>query len=685
MTAPTVPIAPPLVRIPRVELIHTGQWPISTGVWTATTEDLHAAVAALDCPAVRRPGLKIGHSDNRFTDPHGDGEPLLGYVDNMAVVEDGHTLVGDFAGMPAWLATADEQGQSVLASAYPDRSIEGIHDFQCQIGHRHPFVLTAVALLGVTAPGVGTLASLQDIAALYGVAASVNDNNGTPIRASMAVKAAASTGAMVALIPSDADAQRLAVDGGLTADDLHCTLMYLGKANTWDADQRVAAIEAVRGAALAAPLDAEAFAVSMFNPNGDEPCIVLGLGGDGLTELHDVITAAIGAVDGPTPEQRTPWLPHVTLRYTDDPALVADYTDLTGPIVFDRIRVAFAGINTDIPLSAPEESTVPNPNPTTVAAGVTTEDVRRAYYADADWDNWITEFHLDPLQLIVCDDRTGKYSRVPVTVSGEDQFEFGDPIEVLVRYVDAGKDNAVAAAAPVAVPGQRLVYASRAESRPGVRPKAADKATEPEATVLDTPQPDPAPVEPTPEDVPAQPPAQPADDPTTTEDPVSDLSDIARTLGLPDDAGKDAILAALAERKPADEPTEPTTAEPTPVEPERQPEPVAASLPPEAAAELKRMSEELAHIKAREAAGVKAALFDSAVKAGKLAPAERATWEARYDKAPDLVAEIIAAKSEGEAVPVNPHGYTGTGDEGSTDQIDAEYERMFTTSGKAAA
>lgn len=160
MTDVSAPVAPILKTLPNVELIHAGTWDISTGKWEVTTGDLLAAVGAQDCPAVRRPVLKLGHTDPRF-----DGQPAVGWVAGMAVADGGLSLVGDFTGMPAWLA-------DIAASAYPDRSVEGQYDYVCQLGHTHPFVLTAVALLGVTEPGVGTLQSLQDVAALYGVAAS---------------------------------------------------------------------------------------------------------------------------------------------------------------------------------------------------------------------------------------------------------------------------------------------------------------------------------------------------------------------------------------------------------------------------------------------------------------------------------------------------------------------------------
>lgn len=168
MTVP-VPSAPPLSRLPNVELMHAGTWSASTGVHTFTKDDFAFAVAALECPAVRRPHLKLGHVDSRF-----DGEPAVGWIDNLAAVSDGSTLQGDYVGMPGWLGP-------VIASAYPDRSVEGQWDYVCALGHSHPFVLTAVALLGVAEPAIGTLESLQDVAKLYGVAASNHAPVGVPV------------------------------------------------------------------------------------------------------------------------------------------------------------------------------------------------------------------------------------------------------------------------------------------------------------------------------------------------------------------------------------------------------------------------------------------------------------------------------------------------------------------------
>lgn len=273
-----IPRSAALASIPGVELAQAGTWQLSTGETTITRDDLAAAVGAVDCPAVRNPSLKLGHVDPRF-----DGEPAVGWVGSLRLVDDGNTLTGDYRGVPAWLA-------DIMASAYPDRSIEGVRDFRCQIGHTHPLVITAVALLGVAMPGIGTLDSLQDVANLYQVAAS--------------------------------------------------------------------------------------------DSSGGEPVTTTIAGG--------------GPMPPPQPD---------------------------------------------------------SPQPAELAAGVSSEDVRRRYYEQAGYTRWICEIQLDPLQLIVMDDSTGGYYRVPVTTAG-DEIGFDEAVAVAVEYVD--KPAKMAAA----------VYASRADSVP---------------------------------------------------------------------------------------------------------------------------------------------------------------------------------------------------------------------------
>lgn len=447
----TVPAAPALSRIPNVELIHTGTWSISTGVWTVTPEDITNAVAALQCPAVGRPILKLGHTDPRF-----DGEPAVGYISNVAATKQGHTLVGDYEGMPGWLG-------DVIASAYPNRSVEGEYDFRCSLGHTHPFVLTGVALLGVTPPGIGTLDSLQDIAALYGVAAKALSTSGFLIRAS--------------------------VPGG----------------------------------------------------------------------------------------------------------------------------------------------TMPNPQPRTVAATVTSEDVRRAFYEQASWEQWICEVQLNPLQLIVCDDEDGELSRIPVKIGsgdGSDAVTFGAPVPVVVRYEDVPNEDA-----DEAVAASRLVFASRAESRAGVAATTHEPPAEP-VDALPNPTPEVTMAEAT---------------GTTLREAL-----LAR-LGVTDaDADEATLLAALDEA--LDERVEPA---PTPAE-----------LPPNTVAidqdvlqDLQVAAAEGREARQRQRTEERDTAIAAAIRTGRIPVSRREHWEASFAKDFDGSKSALASLAPG-LIPVEASGAAGDGSEG---------------------
>jgi hypothetical protein len=148
-----------LVTIPNVELMKTGTWNISTGEWTVTPELISAAIDAHNAGVLRKPVIRLGHGDSRFS-----GDPAVGYVDNLRASADGMTLIGDLVGIPQWLG-------DIMGSAYPDRSIEGLYDYVAADGSEHGFILTGLALLGATRPGVSSLQSLQDVARLYDIAA----------------------------------------------------------------------------------------------------------------------------------------------------------------------------------------------------------------------------------------------------------------------------------------------------------------------------------------------------------------------------------------------------------------------------------------------------------------------------------------------------------------------------------
>ncbi len=172
------------------------------------------------------------------------------------------------------------------------------------------------------------------------------------------------TGGMIALVPSDADVERLTVNGGESADELHLTLAFLGDDVTQlDPEVHEKIVEVARRYAGGA-IDAEAFAVNIFNPNKIDSdgspggCVVLGVGrSDGLIELRSNIVSALGGLGGlELPEQHEPWVPHITLKYTNDFSDVGSLTDRVGPVTFDRLRVALGPNVVDIPLKEDDMS-----------------------------------------------------------------------------------------------------------------------------------------------------------------------------------------------------------------------------------------------------------------------------------------------------------------------------------------
>ncbi|MEV3895312.1 phage minor head protein [Streptomyces anulatus] len=178
--------------------------------------------------------------------------------------------------------------------------------------------------------------------------------------------AAAHTGAMIALLPTEADAERLALSapGAEPPGELHLTLYYLGEGADWSEDQRAELIDGVRTHALEHGLaddvvHGRAFGANQWNADGDSPCWVWSVGDDPERPQHAptlesaryAATYALEDRHGPDiPSQHTPWAGHVCAAYTRDPELLEELNDRLGPVTFDRIRVAFAGEHTDIPL-----------------------------------------------------------------------------------------------------------------------------------------------------------------------------------------------------------------------------------------------------------------------------------------------------------------------------------------------
>jgi 2'-5' RNA ligase len=171
-------------------------------------------------------------------------------------------------------------------------------------------------------------------------------------------------GAMIALVPSAADAQRLALGRGLDAEDLHLTLVFLGDATAWPDRAREELLTSVADQRPLMAVEAMAWATAAFNAGSQSECVAY-LVGDNDGELSWVHTWALttaqevaGMMLAP---QHDPWIPHVTMSYgTTD---IGGLTEL-GAVTFDRLRIAFGDQVTDYPLTVDDED---------VAAGLATE------------------------------------------------------------------------------------------------------------------------------------------------------------------------------------------------------------------------------------------------------------------------------------------------------------------------
>lgn len=612
-----------------VELVNVGSWRLLSGSWEPNRKDILAAVEASKCPAVRRPRLKLGHLDPRFntvTAATHDGTPSLGWFDNLRSSADGNTLIGDQVALP-WL-------DRVQAAAWPDRSIEGTYRKRCALGHVHDFVIDAVALLGETPPGIPTLKSIKSLAELpeaLGVAAGADvEDSGEHVEATVRAAAAEHTSAVIMLVPAAEDAERLAVDGGEPAEELHVTLAYLGEAANLGAAGQQDVIDAVSSAANGLPeITADIFSVAAFNPPGAEDddgrdrtaCLAWGLSGDLIDAVHTLISEALWAVD--TTEQHQPWHCHMTAVFSDDLGKLAQLATRVGPVRFDRIRIAFAGQHLDIPLiGEPEDLDDGEPDEVTAAAG--DGDEFRTYWLGEGAKRWVGKKH---------------------------------PWTTLYRLLLKKVKNADKA---------KRITSSYYLAHFGHSPNAKAVKASGSAPILPAAEPEP----------------------NTTQEDNMPLSDEMRSrLGLADDADETAALAAIDALKTAAE----TKPEPTP---EMVAASAAATEKAEKAEEAQAvMKEELAKvrseldtIKASAATTVKASAFDGWLATGRLKPADREVWEGRYDRDPQMVTEILGGRGEGSEVPVMASGTTGSPEPtGEDTQFEADYARIFGADEKASA
>lgn len=262
--------------------------------------------------------------------------------------------------------------------------------------------------------------SPADIAALRTAAAALCRRIGDVAPWERGLRAAGDqypTSGMVALLPDNPDA--FTVPGGDPAEEMHCTLMYLGDdLNEWT-PQQVADVHAGVNDAIAAhnagpddgtvpdddmdpedvaeppedgkpdaediaegspfattpvipqprpkppqkhggPIKAHVLGPSLFNPGGGKtgkqtPAAVHLLGdSQDVNDFADKVQQHVAGHLGGSrqlPEQRKPFIPHVTAKQSPDAAKVLPKLNHPGPVKFSKVRVATPQHTVDYPLN----------------------------------------------------------------------------------------------------------------------------------------------------------------------------------------------------------------------------------------------------------------------------------------------------------------------------------------------
>ena len=140
-------------------------------------------------------------------------------------------------------------------------------------------------------------------------------------------------GAIIALFPSEDDAQQLAVVDGIPASELHITLAYLGNELSEEQADLIRAFLPVFAKELE-PLEATVTGVSRFTETDGETANVLLIDGKDFPEFRQALTGVMWTLGIEIPSEHG-FIPHITLLYSGDEILTEQRNGI--PLLFSAV------------------------------------------------------------------------------------------------------------------------------------------------------------------------------------------------------------------------------------------------------------------------------------------------------------------------------------------------------------
>lgn len=196
------------------------------------------------------------------------------------------------------------------------------------------------------------------------------------------------SGSMVAVYPTAAQADALALPGGQSPETLHCTLAFLPDGVPADlADETIAALAAV--ANDFAPLDGTAGGAGAFAEGPDGYPLIVLPDCVGLDRLRVACVAALEAA-GVVVADSHGFCPHVTLDYATKPNISRLAGKVGLPLSFDALTLERGPDRTDLPLAGKEATMKHDLQAATVVVVNETDDTQpdTAAAAEAPAQRW---------------------------------------------------------------------------------------------------------------------------------------------------------------------------------------------------------------------------------------------------------------------------------------------------------